>query len=87
MTPADAVDIARDAIVVALKLGGPIMLLALVIGLVISLFQALTQIQETTLTYVPKIVAILLAMVLMLPFMLQTLTSFTERLFDRIITG
>jgi len=87
MTPADAVDIARDAIVVSLKLGGPIMLLALVIGLVISLFQALTQIQEMTLTYVPKIVAILLAMVLMLPFMLQTLTSFTERLFDRIITG
>jgi flagellar biosynthetic protein FliQ len=87
MTPADAVDIARDAIVVSLKLGGPIMLLALVIGLVISLFQALTQIQEMTLTYVPKIVAILLAMVLMLPFMLQTLTSFTERLFQRIITG
>jgi flagellar biosynthetic protein FliQ len=87
MTPADAVDIARDAIVVSLKLGGPVMLLALVIGLVISLFQALTQIQETTLTYVPKIVAILLAIVLMLPFMLQTLTSFTERLFDRIITG
>jgi flagellar biosynthetic protein FliQ len=87
MSPADAVDIARDAIVVSLKLGGPIMLLALVIGLVISLFQALTQIQEMTLTYVPKIVAILLAMVLMLPFMLQTLTSFTERLFERIITG
>ena len=87
MTPADAVDIARDAIVVSLKLGGPVMLLALVIVLVISLFQALTQIQETTLTYVPKIVAILLAIVLMLPFMLQTLTSFTERLFDRIITG
>ncbi|MDB5406529.1 MAG: flagellar biosynthetic protein FliQ [Rhodospirillales bacterium] len=87
MTPADAVDIARDAIVVSLKLGGPVMLLALVIGLVISLFQALTQIQEQTLTYVPKIVAILLAVVLLLPFMLQTLTSFTERLFQRMIIG
>jgi flagellar biosynthetic protein FliQ len=87
MTSADAVDIARDAIVVSLKLGGPVMLLALVIGLVISLFQALTQIQEMTLTYVPKIVAILLAIIIMLPFMLQTLTSFTERLFDRIIAG
>jgi flagellar biosynthetic protein FliQ len=87
MTPADAVDIARDAIVVSLKLGGPVMLLALVIGLVISLFQALTQIQEQTLTYVPKIVAILLAVVLLLPFMLETLTSFTGRLFERIVTG
>jgi flagellar biosynthesis protein FliQ len=87
MTPADAVDIARDSIIVALKLGGPIMLLGLVIGLVISLFQALTQIQEQTLIHVPKIVAILLAVVVTLPFMLQTLTSFTERLFARIITG
>ena len=87
MTPSDAIDIGRDAIVVSLKLGGPIMLLALVVGVVISLVQALTQIQETTLTFVPKIVAILLAMMLMLPFMLSTLTGFTERLFDRVISG
>ena len=87
MTASDAIDIGRDAIVVSLKLGGPIMLLALVVGIVISLFQALTQIQETTLTFVPKIVAILLAMMLLLPFMLSTLVSFTERLFDRVITG
>ena len=87
MTPSDAIDIGRDAIIVSLKLGGPIMLLALVVGIVISLFQALTQIQETTLTFVPKIVAILLAMMLLLPFMLSTLASFTERLFDRVISG
>jgi flagellar biosynthesis protein FliQ len=87
VTPNEAIDIGRDAIVVSLKLGGPIMLLALVVGIVISLFQALTQIQETTLTFVPKIVAILLAMMLLLPFMLSTLVSFTERLFDRVITG
>jgi flagellar biosynthetic protein FliQ len=87
VTPNDAIDIGRDAIVVSLKLGGPIMLLALVVGIVISLFQALTQIQETTLTFVPKIVAILLAMMLLLPFMLSTLVSFTERLFDRVISG
>lgn len=87
MTPNEAVDIARDAIIVSLKLGGPIMLLALVVGLAISLFQALTQIQEMTLTYVPKIVVILLAMMLMLPFMLTTLSNFTERLFDRVISG
>ena len=87
MSPTDAIDIGRDAIVVSLKLGGPIMLLALVVGVVISLVQALTQIQETTLTFVPKIVAILLAMLLLMPFMLTTLTTFTERLFDRVISG
>jgi flagellar biosynthesis protein FliQ len=87
MTPNDAIDIGRDAIVVSLKLGGPIMLLALIVGVVISLFQALTQIQESTLTFVPKIVAILLAMLLLMPFMLTTLTTFTERLFDRVISG
>jgi len=87
MSPNDAIDIGRDAIVVSLKLGGPIMLLALVVGVVISLVQALTQIQETTLTFVPKIVAILVAMLLLMPFMLTTLTTFTERLFDRVISG
>jgi flagellar biosynthesis protein FliQ len=87
MTPNDAIDIGRDAIVVSLKLGGPVMLLALIVGVVISLFQALTQIQETTLTFVPKIVAILLAMLILMPFMLSTLTTFTERLFDRVISG
>ncbi|MBV8651240.1 MAG: flagellar biosynthesis protein FliQ [Alphaproteobacteria bacterium] len=87
MNAAEVIDIGRDAMVVTLKLGGPIMLIALVVGLAISLFQALTQIQEMTLTYVPKIVAILLAMMLLLPFMLATLQSFTERLFDRVISG
>jgi flagellar biosynthetic protein FliQ len=87
MNAAEVIDIGRDAMIVTLKLGGPIMLIALVVGLAISLFQALTQIQEMTLTYVPKIVAILLAMMLLLPFMLATLQSFTERLFDRVISG
>ena len=87
MNANDVIDIGRDAIVVSLKLGGPVMLIALVVGLAISLFQALTQIQEMTLTYVPKIVAILLAMMLLLPFMLATLTSFTESLMSRIVSG
>ena len=87
MTPNEAIDIGRDAIVVSLKLGGPIMLLALVVGIVISLFQALTQIQEMTLTFVPKIVVIMVSLMLLLPFMLATLTQFTERLVDRIIVS
>ena len=87
MNEAQAIDIARDANIVALKLGAPIMLLALAIGLVVSLFQALTQIQEMTLTFVPKIVVIMLSLMLLLPFMLATLSSFTERLVDHIIVS
>lgn len=87
MTSADVLIVARDAVIVALKLGAPAMLLALGVGLVISFFQALTQIQEMTLTFVPKMVVILLSLLLFLPFMLSTLTSFTQQLMGRIISG
>jgi flagellar biosynthetic protein FliQ len=87
MTAADAVDIARDAIVVSLKLGLPIMLISLAVGLGISLIQALTQIQEMTLSFVPKMVVILLSMLLFLPFMLTTLSGFTQELAGHIING
>ena len=60
------------------------MLLALVVGLVVSLVQALTQIQEMTLTFIPKILAIFGSLLLFMPFMLATLSSFTERLMARI---
>jgi flagellar biosynthesis protein FliQ len=85
MNAADAVDIAREAIIVSVKLGAPILLLSLAVGLVVSLFQALTQIQETTLTFVPKMVVVGGAMLLLLPFMLTTLTGFTHMLMDRIV--
>jgi flagellar biosynthetic protein FliQ len=87
MTSADALTIGRDAIIVALKLGAPAMLLALAVGLVISFLQALTQIQEMTLTFVPKMIVILLSLLLFLPFMLSTLSAFTESLMGRIISG
>jgi flagellar biosynthesis protein FliQ len=87
MTSADALSIAREAIIVALKLGAPAMLLALAVGLAISFFQALTQIQEMTLTFVPKMIVILLSLLLFLPFMLSTLSSFTESLMGRIVSG
>ena len=73
-------EVGRDAVIVTLKLGGPLMIIALLIGLVISLFQALTQIQEVTLTFVPKIIVVFIAMLLLAPFMLHTLTDFTERI-------
>ena len=87
MTSADILSIAREAIIVALKLGAPAMLLALAVGLAISFFQALTQIQEMTLTFVPKMIVILLSLLLFLPFMLSTLSAFTESLMGRIVSG
>jgi flagellar biosynthetic protein FliQ len=87
MTSTDVLVIARDAIIVALKLGAPAMLLALAVGLAISFFQALTQIQEMTLTFVPKMIVILLSLLIFAPFMIETLESFTQGLMSRIISG
>ena len=78
-------DVAREAVIVMLKVGSPIMLLALMVGLTISLFQALTQMQEMTLTFVPKAIVIYLSLLLFMPFMLGVLVSFTEGLMDRIV--
>ncbi len=87
MSAAEVLELARDGIVVVLKLGAPVMLVGLVVGLVISLFQALTQIQEMTLAFVPKILVIFLSLLVLGPFMLNTLTLFTQDLFARIATG
>lgn len=85
MSPTDFLDVSRDALVVLLKIGAPVMLVALIVGLIISLFQALTQIQEMTLAFVPKILVIFVSLIIFLPFMMTTLTTFSERLFDRMI--
>ena len=85
MTPIEALDIMRDALLVTLMVAGPLMGVALVIGLSVSLLQALTQIQEATLAFVPKIVVMFLASLLFLPFMLATMTSFMERISQHII--
>ena len=85
MNSVDFIEISRDSIVVMLQIGAPIMLVALIVGLSISLVQALTQIQEMTLAFVPKILVIFVSMLLFLPFMATTLTTFSQRLFDRIV--
>ena len=85
MNQLEVLDIARDAVWVSVKIAAPVMIVALVVGLIISLFQALTQIQEMTLAFVPKILVIFLSLLVFLPFMLSTLTNFTEELVDRII--
>ncbi len=68
MTGSEVLDVARDAILTLVIVASPLMLIGLVVGVVISLFQALTQIQELTLAFVPKILAIFLALPLTLPF-------------------
>lgn len=69
---------------VVIKVAGPIMFLGLLSGLIIALFQALTTIQEMTLTFVPKIIVIFIAIVVLLPFMITSVTTFADTLFDRI---
>ncbi|MBX6320969.1 MAG: flagellar biosynthesis protein FliQ [Rhodospirillaceae bacterium] len=87
MSEAEILEIARDGIIVMIKIGAPVMVLALVVGLAISLVQALTQIQEMTLSFVPKMLVIFAALVLFLPFMLTTLVDFTQQLMDRIASA
>jgi flagellar biosynthetic protein FliQ len=81
----EVLDVSRDAVIVILKIGVPVMLVALIVGLVVSLFQALTQIQEMTLSFIPKMIAIFLSILLLMPFMLSTLTTFTQGLTERIV--
>ncbi len=78
-------EIGRDALMTILLVAGPIMAAGLLVGLIIALFQALTTIQEMTLTFVPKILVIFLSIIFFLPFMMTTMTEFTIRLFDRMI--
>ncbi len=71
---------------VVLKLGGPALIAALAVGIVMSLVQAVTQINEATLTFIPKVVVIVGVLVLTGPFMLATLQDYTRLLFDQMIT-
>jgi flagellar biosynthesis protein FliQ len=87
MNANDVFGIGNQAIMVALEIGAPVMLLALGVGLIISILQALTQIQEMTLTFVPKIIVIFVSLLVLMPFMLSTLVEFTQSLFARIVTG
>lgn len=85
MTEAAVLDVGRDAMVVVLKLSLPLLLSAMVVGLLIAVFQALTSIQEMTLTFVPKIITVFVGVVVFLPFMMRVIVEFGQRLFDRIV--
>jgi len=87
MTGADTLDFARESIYLLIEIAAPAMLTALLVGVAIGLLQALTQIQEMTLTFVPKILVIMLSLIVLLPFMLGTLVSFTQMLAGHIVSG
>jgi len=87
MSGAQILDIARDGIWVMIIVAAPMMIVGLVVGVVIALFQALTQIQEMTLVFVPKILAIFIAMLVALPFMGATMAGYMTRVADLIVTG
>lgn len=85
MEAAEIIDVCRDGIYVLIMISAPIMLVALGVGLAIALMQALTQIQEATLTFVPKMLAMLMTLVIALPFMFETLTDYANKLQDKIV--
>jgi flagellar biosynthetic protein FliQ len=87
MTGPEVLDVARDAIVTLLIVAAPLMLVGLVVGVAISLLQALTQIQETTLVFIPKILAIFVALLIALPFMADALHSNFLRIAAHITSG
>lgn len=78
-------EISREALYVLIIVSMPTLLISLVVGLIISLFQALTQIQETTLTFVPKIITIYISMFIVMPYMFSKLKVFTDHIIQRII--
>ncbi|MFN8195703.1 MAG: flagellar biosynthesis protein FliQ [Nocardioidaceae bacterium] len=84
MTDSSVIEIALQTMMVALKLSAPILLTSLVIGFTISLFQSMTQIQEFTLAFVPKLVGVGIALLISGNWMLHTLVDFTHDLFDRL---
>jgi flagellar biosynthetic protein FliQ len=86
MTPELAVEICRRAIQTILVCAAPMLLTGLLVGLMISIFQAATQVNEQTLTFVPKIVAVFVAMVIFGPWLIKVLTLFTTGLFDIMAT-
>ena len=87
MTGPDVLEVGRDALGVLLLTCGPILAVGLIVGLAIAFFQTLTQLQEMTLTFVPKIVAIFAVLLIALPYMGRNLSAFMLRISERIIAG
>ena len=87
MTGPEVVDLARDTVFTMLLISAPMMAVGLLVGVIIALFQALTQIQEMTLVFVPKIIVIFITMFFTMPYMGDLLNSYMVRIVDRIVSG
>jgi len=87
MTGAEVLDVARETIITLIIVSAPLMLSGLVVGLIVSLFQALTQIQEATLVFVPKILVMFVVLLFTLPLMGDAMTGYMTRLATRIMRG
>ncbi|MDQ2801382.1 MAG: flagellar biosynthetic protein FliQ [Pseudomonadota bacterium] len=85
MTEADVALVLRAGLMVALKLAGPPLVVGLVVGALVSLLQAVTQVQEASLAFVPKVIAIAATLALLAPFMSSALSSYARLMFDRIV--
>lgn len=87
MTDSEVLELVQEAMLLTIQVSFPPLIVGLVVGVLIALVQALTQIQEITLVFVPKIIAIFLSMFLFLPWMMNLLVVFTEKLADLMIGG
>ncbi len=85
MEAQEILDLGREAMWVLIKVSAPIMIIALTVGLVVSLFQALTQIQEATLSFVPKMLAIYICLIFFMPYMTSNMKLFSEHIAEKII--
>jgi flagellar biosynthetic protein FliQ len=85
MNETELIDISREAIMLTIKIGAPVMLVGLVVGVVIALIQALTQIQEMTLVFVPKILAIFMTIFVLFPAFVSTMQAFMNVIADKIV--
>ena len=86
MTPEYVIRLGQDTLTLVLYVGGPVLIVALVVGLAVAIFQAVTQVHEMTLTFIPKILAVGVTLIIALPWMLQLMLEFTTRLLRSIPT-
>jgi flagellar biosynthetic protein FliQ len=87
MNPLDAMELAKAALLLMLTIVGPMLIASLIVGVVIGLFQALTQVQEMTLTFVPKLLVLGVVMLMSLPMIGSALSNFMAQISTRIIAG
>ena len=81
MSPEMIITIGKETAYTVLLIGGPMLIIAMVVGITVTIFQTVTQIRDQTLTFIPKIVAIVLSLIFFMPFMIQTLVAFATKIF------